>query len=91
MAVSDDLAADAWWPRFGPAAQELGLRTLVSTALLPDAASPQLSGALNIYSRRRRGIAPSDRDVLLLLATHASLALATERRAELDASRDGTT
>jgi GAF domain-containing protein len=79
MAVSDDLAVDRRWPRFGPAAARLGFRSLVSTALLPDAAEPVLSGALNVYSRRRAGIAPGDRDVLLLLATHASLALARTR------------
>jgi len=76
MAASEDLAVDVRWPRFGPAAAALGMRSLVSTALLPDARSPQLSGALNVYSRQPRGIAPADRDVLLLLATHASLALA---------------
>jgi GAF domain-containing protein len=76
-AFSDDLAADGRWPRFGPAAAELGFSSLVSTALLPDASSPQLSGALNVYSRRPHGFTQADRDVLLLLATHASLALAT--------------
>lgn len=79
MASSDDLATDPRWPRFGPAAAELGFRSLVSTALLPDATGPRLSGALNVYSRRPYGIAPADRDLLLLLATHASLALATTR------------
>ncbi|HEY0450847.1 GAF and ANTAR domain-containing protein [Actinophytocola sp.] len=90
MAASDDLAADPRWPRFGPAAAALGFRSLVSTALLPDAARPQLSGALNVYSRRPHGIAPAERDVLLLLATHASLALATTRavtRGELKAEQ----
>ncbi|OLF16376.1 GAF and ANTAR domain-containing protein [Actinophytocola xanthii] len=77
MAASDDLGEDPRWPRFGPAAAALGFRSLVSTALLPEATSPQLSGALNVYSRRPRGIPQQDRDVLLLLATHASLAVAT--------------
>jgi GAF domain-containing protein len=76
MAVSEDLAVDVRWPRFGPAAAALGFGSLVSTALLPDAPSPQLSGALNVYSRATRAIGSADRDVLLLLATHASLALA---------------
>ena len=79
MAASDDLVSDVRWPRFGPAAAARGFRSLVSTALLPDATRPQLSGALNVYSRRARGIAAADRNVLLLLATHASLALATTR------------
>jgi GAF domain-containing protein len=79
MAASDDLVSDTRWPRFGPASAARGFRSLVSTALLPDAAIPQLSGALNVYSRRAGGIAAADRDILLLLATHASLALATTR------------
>jgi GAF domain-containing protein len=90
MAACDDLAADARWPKFGPAAAELGYHSLVSTALLPDAVSPELSGALNVYSRHTGGIALHDRDVLLLLATHASLALATTRavtRGELHAAQ----
>lgn len=76
-AFSDNLAEDARWPKFGPAAAALGFHSLVSTALLPDASSQQVSGALNVYSRQPYGIARADRDVLLLLATHASLALAT--------------
>lgn len=76
-AFSDDLAVDTRWPRFGPAAADLGFRSLVSTALLPNAMEPRLSGALNVYSRRPHGFREADRDVLLLLATHASLALAT--------------
>jgi GAF domain-containing protein len=88
MALSDDLGRDDRWPRFGPAAAERGFRSLVSTALLPDALPPQLSGALNVYSRRRSAFTLDDRNVLLLLATHASLALATTRavsRGELEA------
>jgi GAF domain-containing protein len=89
-AFCDDLAKERRWPRFGPAAAELGFRSLVSTALLPEAVSPQLSGALNVYSRRPGGLTRADRDVLLLLATHASLALAKTRavtRAQLSTDR----
>nr|WP_243866995.1 GAF and ANTAR domain-containing protein [Actinophytocola oryzae] len=76
MAVSTDLAADPRWRRFGPAAAERGFRSLLSTALLPDAVPPRLSGALNVYSRRLTAFTNRDRDVLLLFATHASLAVA---------------
>lgn len=89
-AYSDDLATDARWSRFGPAAAALGFRSLMSTALLPHASSPQPSGALNVYSRQSREFRPADRDVLLLLATHASLALATTQavtRAQLQAEQ----
>jgi GAF domain-containing protein len=76
MAISTDLAADPRWPRFGPAAARRGFRSLLSTALLPDAKPPRLSGALNVYSRRQAAFTHRDRDVLLLFATYASLALA---------------
>lgn len=90
IAASDDLAVDPRWPRFGPAAARLGFRSLVSAALLPDAVSPQLSGALNVYSSAPHGIDPRSRTVLLILATHASLALATTRavtRSELESEQ----
>lgn len=76
MALSGDLATDPRWRRFGPAAAERGIRSLLSTALLPNAEPPQLSGALNVYSRHPDTFTNRDRDVLLLFATHASLALA---------------
>lgn len=75
VAVSQDLAADGQWPRFGPAAAHLGIAAVMSTALVPDAQPPRRSGALNIYSRRADGLT-GDTDIPLLLATHASLALA---------------
>jgi GAF domain-containing protein len=77
MAYSEDLASDARWPRFGPAAAQLGLHSVSAAALVPEAMRPRLSGALNVYCRQPRGLRREDHDVLLLLATHASLALAT--------------
>jgi hypothetical protein len=71
-----DLAAEPLWPRFGPAAAERGINALMSTTLLPHAQLPQLSGALNIYSHSRRGLDEASQSAALLLATHASLALA---------------
>jgi GAF domain-containing protein len=76
VASAPDLSTAAAWPRFGPAAAERGMGAVLSTALLPDVQSPRLSGALNIYSRRRYGLEQTDQAVALLLATHASLALA---------------
>jgi GAF domain-containing protein len=89
LAQSDDLAVDSQWPVFGPAAAARGMGSLLSTALLPDARPPQLSGALNVYSRKPYGFADADRHTALLLATHASLALAATRAltaAELQAT-----
>ena len=74
--LSDDLATEPAWPTFGPAAANRGFHAVLATTL-PAAQPPQLSGALNIYSRRRRAFDDHARDLALLLATHASLALAT--------------
>jgi hypothetical protein len=73
---SDDLATQQIWPHFGPAAAAHGYRAVLSTSLLPNARLPWLSGALNIYSRRSGALDHYTRDAALLLATHASLALA---------------
>jgi GAF domain-containing protein len=77
VALSGDLDAETAWPKFAPAALAYGCASIVSTALLPDTRQPRLSGALTVYSRQRGGLTSADRDIALLLATHASLALAT--------------
>jgi GAF domain-containing protein len=76
FATTSDLATEPRWPAFGPAAARLGMDSVLSTALVPDAMPPRLSGALNIYSRQTSAFTENDRDVALLLATHGSLALA---------------
>jgi len=73
---SQDLARDARWPSFGPAAARHGYHSVLATALLPDARPPRQSGALNIYSSRPGAFDAQAVDLALLLATHASLALA---------------
>jgi GAF domain-containing protein len=74
---SDQLATESAWPRFGPAAARYGFTAVLSTTLLPYARPPQLSGALNIYSRNSDILRQEGRDTALLLATYASLALAS--------------
>lgn len=76
MSRSPDLRSDGLWPKWAPAASALGASAVLSTALIPDATPPQRSGALNIYSRKPHGLDDVDVDQALLLATHASLALA---------------
>lgn len=78
-ALSTDLATETAWPTFAAAAASYGYESVLSTALLAGPQSPAFSGALNIYSRRRDGFGNDDRDFAFLLATHASLALATAR------------
>jgi GAF domain-containing protein len=82
---SPDVGHDARWPAFGPAAARHGYHSVLATALLPDVRPPRLSGALNIYSRSPGAFDARAIDIALLLATHASLALAhTEAVASAD-------
>ncbi|MEU4249314.1 GAF and ANTAR domain-containing protein [Amycolatopsis sp. NPDC026612] len=89
VAIAPDLTAEPRWPRWAPAATHLGMGSVLSTALISGPPSGESSGALNVYSRSRHGLDAADRDVLLLLATHASLALAATdavTRADLQAA-----
>jgi len=81
---SPDLATDDRWPLFGPNAVRHGYRSVLSTALLPDVTPPRLSGALNIYSHHLGRLGDENtRDNALLLATHASLAVANSEAVRL--------
>ena len=73
----DDTETGTPWPNFTRSARELDVEAVLSLSLLPTAAPPKLSGALNMYSRSPRALDAIDKDVTLLLATHASLAVAT--------------
>ncbi|WP_410631598.1 GAF and ANTAR domain-containing protein [Amycolatopsis sp. cmx-4-83] len=89
VAICPDLADEPRWPRWAPAAVELGVKSVLATALIPGSPAGSSVGALNVFSRAANGLDEADRDVLLLLATHASLALATTdavTRAELKAA-----
>ncbi|TCK23064.1 GAF and ANTAR domain-containing protein [Pseudonocardia endophytica] len=77
MAIADDLATDGRWPEFAAASVRAGFGSILATSLMPDRTGADLPGALNLYSRGRTAFTPSDVDRALLLATHASLALAT--------------
>ncbi|WP_205718393.1 GAF and ANTAR domain-containing protein [Actinomadura sp. WMMA1423] len=81
FARSGDLAADPAWPEFGPAAASHGYASVLATALLLPTESDEAVGALNIYSRGRETLDGIACDTALLLATHASLALAVVRTA----------
>ncbi|WP_208720172.1 ANTAR domain-containing protein [Amycolatopsis circi] len=74
--ASSDLTAETRWPRFTAAATALGCRAVFS-ARLPEGPGPdRLAGALTVYSRSLDGLTESDRRAAVLLASHASLALA---------------
>lgn len=86
---SPDLRNEPKWTRFGPQAADRGYSSVISTALLPDVTPPRLSGALNIYSREVGTLDDeATRDRALLLATHASLALATTEAVRLAELRE---
>jgi GAF domain-containing protein len=70
-----DVRAGRQYPRWGPAAAELGVRSVLAVGLFPRGGAPRM-GALNAYSHRPGGLDEQDRDLLLVLAAHASTALA---------------
>ena len=74
FAASSDLRNDPRWPKFGPAAADLGLHAVLATGMFPRDAGTRM-GALNYYSRTPGGLDHADRDVALLFATHAAVAL----------------
>ncbi|GAB2768754.1 ANTAR domain-containing response regulator [Amycolatopsis magusensis] len=72
---SDNLAKDEKWPKFGPAAADLGFTSVLSTALLPDPGDlVSTRGALNLFSHGQLGEEAGG--IALLLATHGALAIA---------------
>ena len=92
--VRDDEAATgsrdggAAWPSWAPRAVELGIRSVLSTGILPDADPPR-QAALNCYSSTPHGLHHADRDTALLLASFAGVALhhtAARTAAELQAA-----
>jgi GAF domain-containing protein len=83
LAYSADLAADMKWPQWGPIAVRAGVGSILATTLLPSARPPRCTGALNVYSGQPHGLDKTDHTAALLLATHASLALAHSQAVEL--------
>lgn len=73
---SADLAASTSWPVFGPAAADVGVRSLLAAGLSPhpDPTEPQSPpGALNLYSRTAFAFSGEDREEALLLAAIAAI------------------
>jgi GAF domain-containing protein len=73
----DDLVADARWPKFGPAAADLGIRSILAFRLYVVADD---FGALNVYSSEPAAFDDDSQHVGQLFATHAAVALAGSRR-----------
>jgi ANTAR domain len=75
LTFSGDLAQGVQFPNFGPAAAELGAHCVLAVGLFPDGEKDRF-GALNIYAFQAGGLDEFDRDIALILAAHASTALA---------------
>lgn len=72
---SSDLADGTEFPEWGPRAAEAGVRSVYAVGMFPDGGAPRL-GALNFYSFSVAGLDDIDRDTAMVLAAHASTALA---------------
>jgi GAF domain-containing protein len=73
-----DLVAEQRWPQFGRrAAAEHGIHSMLSVRLFLE--DDDLVAALNLYSTATDAFDESDRTVAMMLATHASSAMASAR------------
>jgi GAF domain-containing protein len=77
--VADDLADEERWPRFGPRAVDLGVRSMVSFQLFVHAGTV---GALNLYAGERRAFGEESVAIGQLLAAHAAIAIVAARNAQ---------
>jgi len=73
---SGSLRDDPRWPRWGPAAAELGFHSIISAEVH---GRGQRIGALNLYGTSRTTFTPDDVDVARLFAGHGAIALADAR------------
>lgn len=73
---SESLADDPRWPRWGPAAVELGFHSIISAEIH---GRGQRFGALNLYGSSRTTFSPDDVDVARLFAGHGAIALTNAR------------
>lgn len=72
-----DMAVDAdRWPRYGPHARELGIRSMLSFKLFTEEAT---LGALNLYSSRPGALTDRSEQMGRLLASHAAVAFSSAR------------
>lgn len=89
VTFSGNLGDGRTFPRFGPEAAAMGVHSVLAVGMFPGGEVPRL-GALNIYSVEQDGLDELDRDLALVLAAHASTALAAtvaSSRADLEATQ----
>jgi transcriptional regulator with GAF, ATPase, and Fis domain len=74
----DDTETDKRWPRWGPRAASLDLRSVLSTPMRNDG---NTVGSLNLYARRVGAFNAEDLEVTRILAHHATAAYLTTSKA----------
>jgi transcriptional regulator with GAF, ATPase, and Fis domain len=74
---SDDLRHDSRWPKFGAAAADFGIHSMLALQLFVDGDN---LGALNLYSEQSNSFNDADENVGLLLASHAAVAVVDARK-----------
>lgn len=77
--VSNDLKNDERWPKWGPTAADIGIRSTIGVRL---ASRGRGYGSLNIYADRTDAFTPADVDIAEMLAAHATAALAMAQKIE---------
>jgi GAF domain-containing protein len=87
--VCNNLSSDDRWPNWGPKAAALGFGSLMAARL---SIAGTTIGALNLYSFSTREFSAEDRDVAVIIATHAAAPLISVREREnLKLAVDGRT
>jgi len=76
---TNDFAADKRWPKFGPAAIELGVRSGLSFKLY---STTQTAGALNVFGSKPDTFTSESEAIGLVLASHAAAAILASRQGE---------
>lgn len=77
--MANDVENDERWPKWGPAAAAIGIRSTIGVRL---ASRGRGYGSLNIYADRVDAFTSADGDVAEMLAAHATAALASAEKIE---------
>jgi GAF domain-containing protein len=77
--VTGDATTDPRWPAWGPRVAELGYRSVVSVRL---ETNERQYGSLNAYSADVDAFSQQDVEVMELLGTHASVAIAASQKVD---------
>jgi GAF domain-containing protein len=74
--VSNDVAVDPRWPRWGPQVQSLGVRAAMGVHLFTTQGA---IGALNLYNRETQDYTCGDLELAKIFGSHVSIMLAHQR------------